>query len=196
MWLVALHSGKAEIPYLTNAERFSKFWDLRQPVCDTTNKWRQSSPSIGRRTLITLVVNKELGLKRNDVRAEFCGNLQTDSAVISGAGRPTHRNSVNKRYSITYKTKLSAWVRERTIPAERLPLVAKLVTTFADRGCRVASATNPYGRILGSLYRSRYYFFQVSSQLYSRRWVDPFPDPLLLRKSGSAQGFEPGPLDL
>jgi hypothetical protein len=25
MWLVALHSGKAEIPYLTNAERFSKF---------------------------------------------------------------------------------------------------------------------------------------------------------------------------
>jgi hypothetical protein len=31
-------------------------------------------------------------------------------------------------------------------------LSAKLVPTFADRGCRVVSATDPYGRILGSLY--------------------------------------------
>jgi hypothetical protein len=29
-------------------------------------------------------------------------------------------------------------------------------------------------------------FFQVAPQLYSRGWVDPVPDPLLLRKSGSA----------
>jgi hypothetical protein len=58
--------------------------------------------------------------------------------------------------------------------------------TFADRGCRVVSATDPYGRILGFLDRSRYYFFQVVPQLYSRGWVDPVPDPLLLRKSGSA----------
>jgi hypothetical protein len=26
---------------------------------------------------------------------------------------------------------------------------AKLVQTFADRGCRVVSATDPHGRILG-----------------------------------------------
>jgi hypothetical protein len=31
--------------------------------------------------------------------------------------------------------------------------------------------------------------------LYSRGWVDPIPDPLLLRKSGSV-GIEPRPLDL
>jgi hypothetical protein len=35
---------------------------------------------------------------------------------------------------------------------------------------------NPYGRILGFLDRSRYYFFQVAPQLYSRGWVDPVLD--------------------
>jgi hypothetical protein len=34
-------------------------------------------------------------------------------------------------------------------------LSAKLVTTFADRGCHVVSMTDPYGNILGFLDRSR-----------------------------------------
>jgi hypothetical protein len=42
----------------------------------------------------------------------------------------------------------------------------------------VVSATDAHGRILGFLDRSRYYFFQVAPQLYSRGWVDPVPDPL------------------
>jgi hypothetical protein len=42
-----------------------------------------------------------------------------------------------------------------------------------------------YGRILGFLDRSRYYSFQVAPQLYSRGWVDPVPEPLLLWKSSS-----------
>jgi hypothetical protein len=50
----------------------------------------------------------------------------------------------------------------------------------------VARATDPHGRILGFLDRSRYFFFQVAPQLYSRGWVDHVPDPLLLRKSGIA----------
>jgi hypothetical protein len=58
---------------------------------------------------------------------------------------------------------------------------------FADRGCHVVSVTVPYGRILGFLDRSRYFFFQLAPQLCLRCWVDPFPDPLLLRKSGSAR---------
>jgi hypothetical protein len=33
---------------------------------------------------------------------------------------------------------------------------------------------------------SHYFFFQVALELYSRDWVDPIPDPPLLRKSGSA----------
>jgi CBS-domain-containing membrane protein len=47
-------------------------------------------------------------------------------------------------------------------------LLVKLVPTFADRGCHVVSVTDPYGRILGFLEWSRYFFFQVAPQLYSR----------------------------
>jgi hypothetical protein len=36
----------------------------------------------------------------------------------------------------------------------------------------VISETDPYGRTLGFLHRSRYFFFQVAPQLYSRDWVD------------------------
>jgi hypothetical protein len=50
----------------------------------------------------------------------------------------------------------------------------------------VVRVTNPYGRILDFLDRSRYYFFQVAPQLYSRGSVDPVADPVLLRKCGSA----------
>jgi hypothetical protein len=50
----------------------------------------------------------------------------------------------------------------------------------------MVSATEPYGCILGFLDQSRYYFCQVARQLYSRGWVNPIPDPPLLRKSGSA----------
>jgi hypothetical protein len=44
-------------------------------------------------------------------------------------------------------------------------LSAKLVSTFADRGCRMVSAMDLYGRIFGFLDRSHYYFFQVTPQL-------------------------------
>jgi hypothetical protein len=65
-------------------------------------------------------------------------------------------------------------------------LSAKLVAIFANRGCYVVSVTYLYGRILGFLDRSCYFFFQVAPQLYSRGWVNPVPDPLLHRKYGSA----------
>jgi hypothetical protein len=45
---------------------------------------------------------------------------------------------------------------------------------------------DPFGRILGFLDQSRYFLFQVVPRLYSRGCVDPVPDPLLLRKHGSA----------
>jgi hypothetical protein len=66
-------------------------------------------------------------------------------------------------------------------------LWAKLVSTFAGRGCRVVSMTDPYDCILGSLDWSSYFFFQATPQLYSRDWVDPVPDPLHLIKSGGAR---------
>jgi hypothetical protein len=45
-------------------------------------------------------------------------------------------------------------------------LSAKLVPTFADRGCHVVSVTYPYASILGFLDRSRYFIFQVAPHLY------------------------------
>jgi hypothetical protein len=89
---------------------------------------------------------------------------------------------------VSGNTKQTPWplsASEPYQPGDRR-LLAKLVLTFADRGCRVICATDPHGRILGFLDRSRYYVFQVTPQLYSRGWVDPVPDPLLFRKSGSA----------
>jgi hypothetical protein len=38
-------------------------------------------------------------------------------------------------------------------------------------------------------------FYQAAPQLYSRGWVDPVPDPLLLRNV-LAPEIEPGPVDM
>jgi hypothetical protein len=50
----------------------------------------------------------------------------------------------------------------------------------------VVNVTDSYGRILGSLDRSRYLFFQAARRLYPRGSVDPVADPLISRKSGIA----------
>jgi hypothetical protein len=44
-------------------------------------------------------------------------------------------------------------------------LSAKLVPTFEDRRCRVVGVMDPYGRILGFLNWSRYFFFQAVPRL-------------------------------
>jgi hypothetical protein len=51
----------------------------------------------------------------------------------------------------------------------------------------VASVTNPYGRNLGFLDRSRYFFFQVKETPFQTHY---FSENLV------APGIEPGPLDL
>jgi hypothetical protein len=58
----------------------------------------------------------------------------------------------------------------------------------------MVSVTDPYGRILGFLDRSRYIFFQVAPQLYSRGRVDPVTDPLFFFLV--VPGIEPEPPDL
>jgi hypothetical protein len=100
---------------------------------------------------------------------------------------PSVFQPVASRYT-DYKETSTPWPESATHvyrPSDSRSL-AKLVPTFAGRGCHVVSVTDPYGRILGFLDRSRYFFFQVAPQLYSRGWVDPVQDSLLLRKSGSA----------
>jgi hypothetical protein len=89
---------------------------------------------------------------------------------------------------IPEKQKQIPWAefaREIYRPSDRR-LSGKLVPTFAGRRCHVVSVMNPYGHTLGFLEWSRYLLFKVAPQLYSRSWVNSFPDPVLLRKSESA----------
>jgi hypothetical protein len=53
-------------------------------------------------------------------------------------------------------------------------LSSKLMPTFADRRCHVVSVMDPYGRILGFLDRSRYFFLQIAhSCTHEAEWT-PF----------------------
>jgi hypothetical protein len=80
-----------------------------------------------------------------------------------------------------------ALVPERTIPAERLLLVGEVSANVCGQwvscGQRNGSP-RPYFQFSRS---EPCFFFQVAPQLYLWGWVDPDPDPLLLRKSGSAR---------
>jgi hypothetical protein len=77
------------------------------------------------------------------------------------------------------------WVRERTTPAERPPLVGEVIGQLL----RIEGATRSVWRRQESLL-----FYQVAPQLYSRGWVQPVPDPLLLFLV--LPGIEPGLPDL
>jgi hypothetical protein len=67
---------------------------------------------------------------------------------------------------LVYKTpSLPEFTSELYQPSD-CHLLAKLVPTFANRGCDMVSVTDPYGCILGLLDRSRYFFFQAAPQLY------------------------------
>jgi hypothetical protein len=59
------------------------------------------------------------------------------------------------------KTPWSESASELYRPSDRR-LSAKWLPTFADRGCHVVSVTDPYGRILGFLARSRYFSIYFS----------------------------------
>jgi hypothetical protein len=78
-----------------------------------------------------------------------------------------------KRQELLHWHKLNTvtWVCERTISTERQPLIGEVSAKFGDRGCYVFSVTDPYGLILSFLDRSRYFFFQVASQMYSQGCV-------------------------
>jgi hypothetical protein len=69
---------------------------------------------------------------------------------------------------------------------KKLKLDGKDSSNFCGYRASRGQRNDPYGRIFDFLDRNRYFFFQVSPQLYSRGSVDPVPDPLLLRRSGSA----------
>jgi hypothetical protein len=97
----------------------------------------------------------------------------TESMYITTSYKKKKLRGLSPRANYTYRTNAACWR-------------SKCQLLRID-GCRVVSTTDPYGRILSFLDRSRYFSFQVAPQLYSRGWVDPITDALLLRKSVSAE---------
>jgi hypothetical protein len=82
-------------------------------------------------------------------------------------------------------------VREWTTPTKRSLLVVR-IESVAWWVWQIPTAVIS---IFEALLELLLFLSSNSSQLYSRGWVDPLSDPLLLGKSGSARN-EPGPLDL
>jgi hypothetical protein len=75
----------------------------------------------------------------------YCNTTATGCSI-----KLNYNNNNNK------KTPWSESANELYRPSDRR-LSAKWLSTFAHRGCHVVSVTDPYGRILGFLDRSRYF---------------------------------------
>jgi hypothetical protein len=90
---------------------------------------------------------------------DYCDSWGLNQPPLNIYSSVTIRKSlfrnIDSFHLLTYSVAL---VRKRTIPTERLRLSAKLMPTSADRGCHVASVTDPYGRILGFLDRDSFHF--------------------------------------
>jgi hypothetical protein len=162
-------------------------------ILNSCQQYQRKSSSCEYRTLGNLLNVNENIVKQSILKIwNFYGPIVSKQGKKS-SGVATRKCSIYLgsiwEYRCTHKTQfnLTPWpesASELHQPSDR-HLSEKLVPTFADRGCHVVRVMDPYGRIIGVLDRIRYLFFQVAPQLYSRGWVDPFPDPQLLRKSGS-----------
>jgi hypothetical protein len=106
--------------------------------------------------------------------------LSFSSPTIKAMHCRSRTNSVQP-----HKKKLNSmvWVRERTIPIERPPLVGEVTANSCGkrepRGQRDGSL-RPYSRFSRD---EPLLFYQVAPQLYSRGWVDSVPDPLFFSLS-------------
>jgi hypothetical protein len=80
--------------------------------------------------------------------------------------------------------KITPWLdsaSELYRPSDRR-LLAKLVPTFADRGCHVVSVTEPYGRILDFLDLEPLLFLPSSSSVVLKRLSAPHSRPTTSQK--------------
>jgi hypothetical protein len=107
----------------------------------------------------------------------------------------TQHGYFEKRYSQTiYKLKKLNSSSELYRPSSR-PFSAKLIPTFSVRGCHVVSVTDPYGRILVFLDRSRYFPFQAFlSCTHEAEWT--LFQTYYFSENLVELGIETGPLDL
>jgi hypothetical protein len=133
------------VPYAVSS-RDSKSVDIFRPNLILSARYG-TAQAVRRWRLITEV--KVL----SEVRS--CGiDTEALGKLFSGHKRFSHTNSRSTNLStISSQRKKHPWPQsasELYRPDDRR-LSAKLVTTFADRGCNVVSVTDPHGLILGFL---------------------------------------------
>jgi hypothetical protein len=97
----------------------------------------------------------------------YTGRISLKAVSLSGFNVGNHVYYIPYLIELKLNTPLPESDKELYRPSDHR-LSAKLVPTFAYRGCHVVSVTDPYGRILSFLDRSLYYFFQIDPQFYSR----------------------------
>jgi hypothetical protein len=98
--------------------------------------------------------------------------------------KPWWTNDVWSMMQIIIYLKNNPWLLVRN--PERPPLVGEVSANFLRmEGVTWSAQRIPMAVNIGFLDPSRYFSIQVAPQLSSQGWVDPVPDPLLLRKSGS-----------
>jgi hypothetical protein len=156
---------------------------FRHATGPRSNAWRANHSSSPRRTYPTAIWSFAIYPTFHD---NFYLNLFSECLILCFILKCS-LHAFHKNYKLFSRPESAS---ELYRPNDR-SFLSKLLPTFADRGSHVGSVTDPYGLILGFLDRSRYFFFQVAPQLYSRGSVDPVPDPLLLRKSGSVGNRTP-----
>jgi hypothetical protein len=137
----------------------------------------------------------------------FCGNKPSDKTPIlenrgsipeDGRGYFLHSRVQTAPRAHKLEPNSAALVRERTIPTEQPRLLAKLLINFADRGCRVVSATDSHGRW------SRFsrpeplllVFLSSSSAVVFTRLSGPRSRPAASQKIWKRRESNLGPLDL
>jgi hypothetical protein len=86
------------------------------------------------------------------IAREERGDRRLEKTAQRGASWLVGYSSNNKQKQTPWSESASELYRpsDRRLSAKRLP-------TFADKGCHVVIVTDPYGRILGFLDRSRYF---------------------------------------
>jgi hypothetical protein len=89
-----------------------------------------------------------------------------------------------KQFSENKKTPWPESASELHWPSDRR--LSKLMPTFADRGMSSSQRGGSRRAVISCFLDRSSFSFQVAPQSYSRDWVDPVPEPLLLWISGRA----------
>jgi hypothetical protein len=111
----------------------------------------------------------ELQIRKYSLRV----NIRTHKTYTCKVNTFLACSSHHISFPLKKKTPWSESANELYRPSDRR-LSAKWLPTFVDRGCHVVSVTDPYGRILGFLDRSRYFSIKkLLSCTHEAEWT-PF----------------------